>query len=210
MAQGKDATWLRLWAQIDAADQAADIHARRSGLEAAIAELRQLLELGQKWPLYPLGYAYYCHPDHRPGTREWENTEAFLQQAISESVEPDWARLQLAFHRYDEKRFEESRDLVAQIQLGNLHENMAIRCAELQLCNHLWIGPQSEYPSRLSGFAAYIESLSEPAIEPILLMDVLEYLAEKKMLTSCQETLEDLDRAYPIMSGHWFRDLVLS
>ncbi|MEW4562865.1 hypothetical protein AB1K70_10090 [Bremerella sp. JC770] len=208
MAQEKDDAWLRIWEQIDNANLVPEHDQRKQEIESAISELRQLLESGQKWTLYPLGYAYYCHPDRQPGSPMSSQVDSFLRLAISENVEPELARLYLAFQRYDEKRFEESRDLVGQVPLENLHENIAIRCAELQLCNHLWIGPQAEYPARLFDFATYIASLSEPAIEPLLLMSLLEHLAERNALTDCQAALVELDRAYPILSGHWFRDVV--
>lgn len=208
MTQDNDDPWQRIWKQIDDANLVADRDRRGWELDAAIAELRQLLQEGQKCALYPLGYAYYCHPDHRPGKPAWEFTETFLLQAISENIEPDLARLRLAYHRYDEKRYEESLEVIAQIQMAKLHENMAIYCTELQLCNHLQIGPETEYPARLAGFANYINSLTDPAIPPILLLSVLERLAKEKKLTSCEAALQKLDQSFPLMNGHWFRDLV--
>ncbi len=200
--------WLRIWEQIGDANLADDRDYRRDELNAAIEELERLHQSGQKWTIYPLGYAYYCHPDRRPGTPQWTRCEAYLLQAIAENIEPDLSRLRLAYHRYDANRYAEADQLIKQIDMAKLDEGMAINATELQLCSRLHFVPQPEYAELLEQFAHYMQSRNDLAIPPLLLESVLLKLAEEKKLTGCQLALQQLDAAFPISGDHWFRDLL--
>lgn len=202
------ATMTMIWDQIDQANLEKDVDARRKGISAAIAELKRLRSEGYDDALYPLGYAYYCHPDRRLGSRESELAERHLNEAMTKGVEPDLSRLYLAYHLHDLGQAENSNRIVAQIDRHQLTEEMGIRCAELELCNHLLKCPESELSALLFEFSRFIDSLSTPALPPLLLMNTLEIMAKKERLSSCQKSLEQLDNAYSVMFDNWFSRLV--
>ncbi|WP_298869363.1 hypothetical protein [uncultured Gimesia sp.] len=202
----------KIWDQIDEARFAETYDERKQLITIPIRELQRLLDAGYKDALYPLGYAYYAHPDRRPGSPEVDLTENYLIQAITEGVEADLSRLYLAYHYHDFHRFEDSSKIIAQVDKNVLGETLMIRCSELELCNQLLTGDENEndFPKLLATYAEIIAALSEPDIPPILLIDTLETLFELgKLPMSCLPSLMQLDDAYIKMMGdQWFRKLI--
>jgi len=196
-----------VWDRIDHANRETGIDDRRNLIVEAIISLSRMLDLGCKDVLYPIGYAYYCHPDRRPGSTESELTERYLRRAISESVEPDLAWLFLAYHLHDLGQYKESNRTANSVDKDQLSDDLKVRCTELELCNNLLTCAASEFPHRLAEFARFISSLPVSDVPPLLLMNTLEALAKDGLQASCNAALEQLDTAYPVMSGHWFQNL---
>jgi hypothetical protein len=198
-----------IWERIDEADQISDRARRRDAVTSAIADLQRLADAGFDGVWYALGYAFYIHPDRALGTKEAECTERCLRRAIEKGVEPDLSRLYLAYHYYDLGEYDASLNIARQVDKTKLDESMEIRCVELELCGELKVRGLLNSQQRLAEYAVYIDSLETPDIPPLMLMNTLEGLATAGELpASLLNTLEKLDRAYPILSSRWFRQLL--
>lgn len=198
-----------IWDEIDEANLAIDREKRRDLIAVPIHRLTQLVHAGRRDALYALGYAYYSHPDRRPGTPELELTEKFLRAAIAEGIEPDLSRLYLAYHNHDCGQYAVSDSLIREINKDALDGNLSTRCTELALCNCLLTTRPSGIAALLTEFADFVSGLDAPDVPPLLLMNTLERLAyDGKLYASCVSALHRLDEAYVVMGDSWFSELI--
>ncbi len=196
----------QIWDCIDEANSIVDIDLRRSAIEDSIHNLKNLIFSGNVQGWYPLGYAYYCHPD-----RQVENSIAAietvrsLENAIRNNIEVPLAHLYLAFHFFDYKEFEKAGFHIDQIKEGELDETMLIRLRELDLCiSILKIGLENSIV-KIDSYINFIVSLIDLAVPPIILINVLEDILSKTLVSqSVHEVLHRLDHAYPVLGQKGF------
>lgn len=209
MASNIETILTEIWDQIDQADELKNRDRKRELIAEPISRLRRLLEEGCDAALYPLGYAYYVHPDRKPGSPEEGFVEYYLYRAIERGVEPDLSKLYLAYQAYDQQRYRHSCQLATEIDHSRISEMCCIRSRELILCNRLRLSEATDYDWLLSEYAQFIGALEEPDIPPLNLMDTLEELCNTGRLPkSCLHSLTELDRVYTIMNDQWFQNLL--
>ena len=196
----------QIWDQIDTSEEL-DEPARVEVLQKMITKLKQLAESGYDPAWYPLGYAYYCHPDRKLleseiSTRMVET----LLTSISRDVEPSLSRLYLAYHYFDLGEFGEASKYVSGV--GDLDHSIAPRLWELELCIRLRQLGLSSSVSQIIEYAKRIRNEEEWDIPPLLLLNTLEdRIRIEGKTSSVLEALKSVDGAYPIMSGRVFQDL---
>jgi hypothetical protein len=199
-----------IWQRIDLAD-AMEVPQRAKELNSAIADLHVLVADGNLPAWYPLGYAYYCHPNRRnPGSQERIETVNSLLMAVSHHIEEPLANLYLAHHYYDLAEYE-TADIFAR-EVGELKSWIKTKHWELLLCIQLHQRGIARSRPAIDEYASRIEGLGEWEPEPVNLFFALEAcLAKEEHSAEVSAALERLDAAFPNFAGVFetrFRDLM--
>ena len=196
----------QIWNCIDEANSIVDIGLRRSAIEDSIYSLKDLIRSGNIQGWYPLGYAYYCHPDRQiESSIVATETVRSLENAIQNDIEVPLAHLYLAFHFFDYKEFEKAGFHIDLIEEGELDETMLIRLRELDLCiSILKIGLENSL-AKIDSYINFIASLIDLAVPPINLINTLEDILSKTSVSQAvYEVLNRLDHAYPVLGQKGF------
>lgn len=199
-----------IWDRIDDATISVNSEYRQSELEAAIRELQRLIDSGDARAWYPMGYAYYFHPNRRAcGSLEAARMIDCLSAAIDRGIEPTLSHLFLCCHFFDMKDLAGAKHHADSVVEGDLAEDMAIKLREMKLCITILEEGLENSISAIQSFAQYISGLSEPAIPPLTLMNTIESEASGKNISRrVGEALRCLDAAFPILGDDGFSRLV--
>jgi hypothetical protein len=124
-----------IWDIIDDANLSIDLQTRQRQLEIAIGQLTAMAHAGDVRAWYPLGYAYYCHPNRRDRCclESIETVRAF-DNALFHNVEESLSHLYLAYHYFDFREFESAKYHIDKVCSEKLEEIMRLRHAELAAC----------------------------------------------------------------------------
>lgn len=199
-----------IWNHIDESNLVADAATRKVGLEVAIDRLKQCIASGDVRAWYPLGYAFYCHPNRKEiGSSEAFETVASLTAAIRNDVEKSLSRLYLGFHYFDCRDFQQAKRYAELVDEHDLDETMAIRLHELFLCITIMIEGLDSSRSAIERYSRYILTLRDPAVPPLNLINILEeQLRGKAISRPVEEALRKLDFAFPVLGQGGFSRLL--
>ncbi len=192
-----------IWDIIDEANASNDLQVRQRQLEIAIRQLNQLLQTGDARPWYPLGYAYYCHPNRRDRyCLESIETVRSLNNAILNNVEESLSHLYLAYHYFDFLEFTLAKYHIDQVVSEELEETMRLRHAELVACISICRLGFENACAQIREYAKLVLSLPGKDVPPILLLNTIEVEAIGKIPASkIRDGLKSLDMAYADLGG---------
>lgn len=198
-----------IWDIIDGANQSIDLQTRQWQLENAIMQLTDMVRAGDVRAWYPLGYAYYCHPNRQnQSCLESSETVRALTNALLYHVEESLSHLYLAYHYFDFREFEAAKYHVDQVFSKALEESMRLRHAELSVCISICRLGFANAGAEILAYAKLVQSLPDKDVPPILLLNTIENeIVGKIPSNKIRNGLNVLEEAYEELGGiiHFLR-----
>ncbi|PQO30926.1 hypothetical protein DTL21_22275 [Bremerella cremea] len=209
MTPSEAAELIATWEIIANAEREPEVMLRETNLDEAIVRLNRLILCGVADAFYPLGYAYYCHPQYVV-TDSIPNRQCYqaLKKSVQLKIEPVLSRLYLAYDRFDHQVYDEALVWLEHLTTSHFAEDIRTRFCELRLCCQIQRKGIINSLDQIEEFAAYVRSLPGWDPCPRLLLKVLATgLPHENVTLKMERVLELLDAAYPMMSERVFRNL---